>query len=165
MIFETKRLIVRDLKIDDSESYFDMMGNPNVMNPIPRKVMTKSESDKHLRQLIDNDSKKMIWGIEDKKSKSFIGLCALLKNDDQDNELGYRLREKYWGVGYGTEITEGLISYCFNKLKFDKITADVNTANLKSVKILDKLMKPVKEFYNETDQCTDRRYELSNQIH
>lgn len=160
MIFETKRLVARLLKIDDKDDYFDMMGNFNVMSLIPRNVMTSYESDKHLKGLIDNYPEKLVWAIEEKKSANFIGLCALLKNDSQENELGYRLREKYWGQGYGTEITKGLISYNFNELKFDKITADVNITNLKSVKILDKFMTPVKEFYNKEDDCTDRRYEL-----
>lgn len=31
-IFETDRLIIRTLKETDSDAYYDMMGNPNVMN-------------------------------------------------------------------------------------------------------------------------------------
>jgi len=97
MIFETERLIVRLLEMSDTDNYFDMMGNPNVMNPIPRKTMLRSESDEHLQQLIHSNSTKLVWGIEEKKSNNFIGICALLKNDEKENELGYRLREKYWG--------------------------------------------------------------------
>ena len=42
----------------------------------------------------------------------------------------------------------------------DKITADVDTRNLNSVKILEKFMTAKKEFFNQSDNCIDRRYEI-----
>lgn len=163
MIFETKRLNVRIFTSDDSESFFDMMGNPNVMNPIPQKVMTRLESDTVLEKFTPpqtSDMDKQVWAIIEKESNHFIGLCAYLKNNENDNEIGYRLREKFWGMGYGTEIAKGLINHGFTKMGYIKITADVNTTNTKSVKILNNLMSPVKEFFNKKDNCTDRRYAL-----
>jgi len=80
--------------------------------------------------------------------------------DEGDRELGYRFRVEYWGKGYGTEVTKGLIDFCFQDLKIEKITADVNVENIASTKILNKFLKPVREFFNEKDNCTDRRYEL-----
>ncbi|MCB0476427.1 MAG: GNAT family N-acetyltransferase, partial [Flavobacteriaceae bacterium] len=90
-----------------------------------------------------------------------IGLALFLINEEDEKELGYRFREKYWGKGYGTEITKGMLEYYFKQMKVGKVTADVNIANVGSVKILDKFMKPVREFFNERDNCTDRRYELT----
>jgi len=43
----------------------------------------------------------------------------------------------------------------------DTVTADVNVANIPSVKILVKFMTIVDEFFNEKDNCTDRRYEVT----
>ena len=110
MIFETERLSVRMLSILDTEAFFDMMGNPNVMNPIPRPVMTRTESDAFLNKALSSktfNSDKQVRAIVEKKSNSFIGLCAYLKNDEDDDEIGYRLREQFWGIGYGTEIAKG----------------------------------------------------------
>lgn len=162
MIFETERLTIRPLQLSDADAFFDMMGNPNVMNPIPQKVMTREESDANLNKFLNPKGVpgKQVWGIDEKSSGEFIGLCALLKNDENEDEIGYRLREKHWGNGYGTEIARGLISYSFEVLKFEKITADVNTKNITSIKILDKFLTPVKEFFNKNDNCTDRRYAL-----
>ena len=162
MAFTTERLCSRPLLETDSNEFFDMMGNPNVMNPIPQQAMTLEESNAKLFRLIHNPEEKTIWTICEKNNPEFIGLCALLINDEGQNEIGYRLREKYWGIGYGTEITKGLINYCFEELEMDLISADVNITNARSVKILEKYMIPVREFYNENDQCTDRRYKLIN---
>ena len=104
-----------------------------------------------------------VWAIELKEENEFIGLCAFLKNNDNDDEIGYRLRENYWGVGYGTEITKGLIDFGFKHLNTDLITADVYVDNLRSVKILEKFFKRDIEFFNAEDKCTDRRYKLSRE--
>ena len=163
IIFQTERLLIRTLKNEDADHYFDMMGNPNVMSPIPREVMTKEESDAHLNMFIRKDlSVKNVkaWGIETKDKNEFIGLCAFLKNTENEDEIGYRLREKHWRKGFGTEVTVGLLNYGFDQMKMEKITADVDIRNLNSIKILEKFMSAQKEFFNESDNCTDRRYEI-----
>jgi ribosomal-protein-alanine N-acetyltransferase len=162
-IFETERLLVRSLKASDVDAYFDMMGNSKVMRLIPREVMTKPESDAHLNRFLEMDysqSDTKVWAIESKQDKEFIGICAFLKNSDNDDEIGYRLREKFWKQGFGTEIAKGLISFGFQEMNMKKITADVDTKNLNSVRILDKFMESTKEFFNDSDNCTDRRYEV-----
>ncbi|PCJ30862.1 MAG: GNAT family N-acetyltransferase [Moraxellaceae bacterium] len=164
MIFETHRLIVRQLQESDQSAYFDMMGNPNVMSLVPREVMSKNDSDKHLAKFIKNyrhQTGPKVWAIELKAENEFIGLCAFLKNNENEDEIGYRLREKYWGVGYGTEITKGLIDFGFQHLNTDLITADVYVDNLRSVKILEKFFNRDIEFFNAEDKCTDRRYKLT----
>ena len=167
MIFETERLLFMKLRIEDADLFFELMSNPNVMNPIPQKVFNRHESDDKLAKLIvlENTSQTRLWCISEKGNNSLIGICGFLKNDEGDDEIAYRLIERYWGQGYGTEIAKGLIDYSFDVLKLNKITADVNTTNSKSTKILQKLMNPVREFFNEQDNCTDRRYELSKVNH
>lgn len=163
MMFETGRLLVRKLNTNDSKLFFELMSNPNVMNPIPQKVFTKIESDTKLNDLIllEESSKTKIWCLTEKGNDSLIGICGLLKNDENDNEIAYRLIERFWGKGYGTEIAKGLIEYSFENLNFEKITADVNIENKKSSKIIEKFMNPVREFFNKEDNCTDRRYEIT----
>lgn len=92
-----------------------------------------------------------------------IGLCGLLTNDEDDREVGYRFRKPYWGKRYGTEVTRGMLNYCFNQLEIALMTADVNITNTASVRILERFMKPISEFFNEKDNCTDRRYAVSKE--
>jgi RimJ/RimL family protein N-acetyltransferase len=44
-----------------------------------------------------------------------------------------------------------MVASYFNVLKIEAVTADVNLTNLASIKILDKFMIFVKEFFNERD--------------
>lgn len=163
IIFETERLIVRSLQESDRNLYYNMMSNPNVMNPIPQGPMNRKSSDLSFESHLNphQNSTKKVWAMDTKDGNQFIGIAAYLKNDKNEDEIGYRLREQFWGVGYGTEIAKGLIDYGFIILSLELLTADVNIANEKSVKILDKFFNRDFEFYNERDKCTDRRYKIT----
>ena len=119
MIFETKRLRIRKLQKKDKDLFFEMMSNPNVMLPIPQKPMTRLESDQKFNDLFtsSNPKTKNIWAAAKKENNEFIGICGFLINNEQDDEIAYRLLENNWGFGFGTEIAEGLIDYGFKILK------------------------------------------------
>lgn len=164
IIFKSNRLITRSFTLSDASDFFDMMGNPHVMHPIPLKPLSQKESNKKLKELIalyQKDSRRKIWAISLKNSSELIGLCGLIINNENENEIAYRFREKFWGFGYGTEIAKGLIDFGFKSLDFELITADVFIENKRSIKIIEKFLTFEKEFYNPTDKCTDRRYKLS----
>jgi [ribosomal protein S5]-alanine N-acetyltransferase len=165
MIFETTRLFVRRLGENDEAAFFELMSNPNVMNPIPQKPFDKEESASKLKELIvlEKSSDKKIWCLCEKGRNNLIGICGVYKNDEKEDEIIYRIMETYWGKGYGTEIAKGLIDYWFANMKSDLITADVCVDNMKSVKILSKFFTVQKEFFNINDNCTDRRYILKRE--
>lgn len=165
MIFETTRLYVRQLEENDEAAFFGLMSNPNVMNPIPQKPFDKKESAAKLSELIllEKSSDTKIWCLCKKGRNDLIGICGFLKNDEEEDEIAYRLSEAFWGQGYGTETAKGLIDYWSVYMKTDLITADVCVDNLKSVKILDKFFTVKKEFFNAKDNCMDRRYILKRE--
>jgi len=163
MIFETSRLYARPLLEHDDGAFYDLMSNPQVMDPIPQKPFNRAESSSKLLELmaLEKSSDTKIWSLCIKGRKELIGICGLLKNDEQEDEIAYRIRETFWGNGYGTEIAKGLIDYCFDTMNSDLVTADVCIDNFKSVKILNKYFTLKKEFFNADDQCVDRRYVLT----
>ena len=165
MIFSTKRLHLRKLLASDTDLFFDMMGNPKVMNPVPRPAMNRAESDQKLAVLIDqaDNSPTQIRAITEIGGQEFIGIAGFLINAENQHEIAYRLREKFWGIGYGTEIAKGLLANGFDTLNYQEIIGDVFIENIPSTKILEKFMTPVKEFFNENDQCIDRRYSVTKQ--
>lgn len=160
MIFETERLFVRKLQESDADLFFDLMSNPNVMSMIPQTILDKKESDSQLKELIEleQSSDTKIWGLCQKSNSEFIGFSGFLKNTDLEDEIAYRLREKHWNNGYGTEIAKGLIDFGFKNMNTKLITADVFIENVKSIKILEKNFSFQKEFFNTEDNCIDRRY-------
>ena len=164
-IFETERLIIRSLEKVDKIYFAELFTDPKILKLIPQKAFTQDQItdrfNKSLNlELSDLKDQKRACGIYEKEKPEMIGLALFLINEDGEKELGYRFRASFWGKGYGTETTKGMLEYYFQEMNVDKVMADVNIANIGSVKILNKFMEPVREFFNERDNCTDRRYEL-----
>lgn len=164
-IFETERLIIRRIESKDKKYFAELFTTPQILELIPQKAFTEKQItdrfNKSLNfELNDLQNQKCACGIYEKGNTEMIGLALFLINDNNEKELGYRFRENYWRKGYGTETTKGMLEYYFNQMNVSKVTADVNIANIGSLKILDKFMKPVHQFFNDRDNCTDRRYEI-----
>ena len=165
MIFETGRLYIKKLRVEDKASFIELQTNPKIIDSGPHQNKSVEEVLRNFELNLESETgpKKYqdnIWGVFEKGKSEMIGIVALLTNNQGDWELGYRFKVKYWGLGLGTELAKGMVKYCFEVLEFDKITADVDVENVASVKILDKIMERIEEFYNEEDRCLDRRYEI-----
>jgi RimJ/RimL family protein N-acetyltransferase len=162
-IFETKNLTVRKLKISDFDPFHEMQSNHNVMQYVSAKVMTFQENKKELPHLIDlynlpnNDF--WIYAIERKSDNIFVGTIAFVKDENKEDEIGYRFLEKYWGKGYGTEIVEGMICYC-KKVGFVKLVACVVNKNVASTKIIKKAgFTFIKDFVSDDLQLPEQKFE------
>lgn len=93
MFFETKRLYTRELRIDDLEKFVEMQNNTNVMKYITGKKKSREESTKELENIIrsyKHDGQKLIMGVFEKENNNFVGTCAVIKNLDEEYEIGYR---------------------------------------------------------------------------
>ncbi|NER14141.1 GNAT family N-acetyltransferase [Leptobacterium flavescens] len=166
MIFETERLSVRLLKETDIGSFHELQSDPEVMRYVGGKPMSLDENKKDLRHVINCYTREgnefRVWGVFTNDG-AFVGTCALIKNKYEEYEIGYRFIKRYWGNAYGIEITRGLINYAFHKLNIDILVAYVDRENKGSVRILDSLFNFTDEFWNEEDNCWDRKYCLKNE--
>ena len=164
VLFQTKRLTIRELIQSDIDGFFDMQSNKEAMDMVPDKVMSMDECIRDLKIRINNYSQDKkpfdVWAVIDKKSKDFVGTCAMVYEIPKGVEIGYRFRVRYWGNGIGSEVTEGLIKYIFEETNEDIIVADVSKFNIGSTKILEKFMTLVGESFNEKDNCQDLHFEL-----
>jgi RimJ/RimL family protein N-acetyltransferase len=162
MIFETDRLMIRPLTADDLDDFHDMQGNPNVMRHVGGQAMSQEENRHDLERVIDAytkpDNTFWVWAVVRKSDHAFLGTCALILNEETENEIGFRFREKFWGHGHGGEVTEALIRYGLGSMHLESIVAYVDKENTASVKILEKYMDFDQEFYNEQEKCMDRKY-------
>lgn len=166
MIFNTQRLSVRALSFEDLDLFHKMQNDQAVMKYIGGKTYSLEENKKDLLNILkfyENPKNDFwVWAITLKDSSNFIGTIALVRNEKDEYEIGYRLLKEYWRQGYGKEVTNGLIKYAFEVKKIKEIVAYVDKNNITSVRILDSTFNFIKEFYNEEDNCIDRYYKLSN---
>ena len=161
MIFETERLIVRKLVLDDLQPFHEMQSNPKVMQYVTGDVKSLEAHETELKELISKynllNNNFWIYAIDRKSDGEFIGTCAIV---DEVNELGYRFLEKYWGFGYGKEVCNGLIDYC-KKIGLKLITAYVVDENIASAKIIESHnFTVVKKFVSDDLKLPETKYEL-----
>ena len=164
-LFTTNRLCIRHFLMSDSDACYDLMSNPNVMSAIPLGISTREESDTKLQHWIATNytiGQRSFWAaVALQDSNELIGMCAFLKNDEDQHAIAYRFREDFWGKGYGSEVAKGLIDFGFSQLQMELITGDAWIKNESSMRILGKFMTFVKEFPNPKDQLIDRRFQIS----
>lgn len=164
MIFKTRRLKVRKLKIEDLQSFFELESNPEVLQYATGEVKNNEECEKELKELINKYEKRennfWIYAIISNVENHFIGTLALVKDDNDDDEIGYRFIQRFWGNGYATEICEGLIDYC-KSIGMKKIVGNVVNENVASAKILEKFnFVKVKNFISKDIGLPETKYEL-----
>lgn len=165
IIFGTKRLLVRPLHLNDFDPFHEMQGSFKVMQYTTGRALTREENKGQLNGVIERydqpGNEFWVWAVEERSGGRFVGTCALIKNDKGEYEIGYRFLEKYWGNGFGKEITRGLIEYGLAQPGIEELVAYVNKENIPSVKILDATFRFEKEFFNEEEGCMDRYYKIS----
>ena len=163
MIFETERLIVRQLILSDLNAFHELQSNLNVMQFADGDVKSFEEHHLELLNLIKkyklpkNDF--WIYAIVSKIDNTFLGTLAFVK-DGADDEIGYRFIEKYWNNGYGFELCKAAIKYC-KKTGIKKLVGYVVDKNIASAKILEKLnFKVDKKFINDDLNLPETKYTL-----
>ena len=164
MIFETERLFVRKLIKEDLIAFHEMHANSNVMQYVSEKVMTYEENEKDLNEVIafydkqNNDF--WIYAVVRSLDKKFVGTVALVKDKNDEDEIGYRFLEKYWGNGFGKEIVKGLIKHTKN-IGFSKLIACVSPDNIASEKIIKNYgFELVTSYISDDLKILERKYKL-----
>ncbi|KJV55109.1 acetyltransferase family protein [Orientia chuto str. Dubai] len=92
--------------------------------------------------------------VFDKSAKKITGICGLHHSED-GIELSYMFFSEFWGKGFAREAVTLCIDYGFNTLKFNKIIAITQEANIKSCQLLQMIgMVHIKSFERfNAQQC------------
>ena len=136
-ILESKKLIVRDVKLDDAEACSKL--------GVSDRTYGKIDNKKKAEEFIKANIKSKTWFgfvVILKETNKLIGAISLFHLDWYDfkaGEVGYTIRKEYRGKGYAPEAVGLLIDYCFKKMKLRKIYADTEPNNIGSQRVLEKL--------------------------
>ncbi|MBN1468041.1 MAG: GNAT family N-acetyltransferase [Fusobacteriaceae bacterium] len=141
-ILETNNLILRKIRKDDVDDFYEYSSNPEVTKYLSYIHTKKEDAEEYISKKIEQYSHGtcMIWGIENKKDKKYIGACGFTHWDIENNfaEIAYTLSQKYWGQGFASEIMEKIIEFGFNKMMLNRIEALCFKDNEKSYKLMEK---------------------------
>jgi [ribosomal protein S5]-alanine N-acetyltransferase len=141
-IIETQRTTLRKMNIDDAEDMFEYSSNQEVTKYLSYDHKNIEDAEKYIQNKIEkyNQGECMIWGIEYKENRKYIGACGFTHWDTENGcaEIAYSLAQDYWGNGIMTEIVNVLFQFGFEKMQLNRIEARCWSENDKSVRIMEK---------------------------
>ena len=140
-IIESKRLILREFNFSDSENFYNLNSDPEVLKYTGDKTFSSiSEAESFLRNYDDYKKNGFgRWAVISKDSNDFIGWCGLKLNEEKLIDLGFRFFKNQWGKGYATESARVSLEHGFNNLNINEIIGRASIDNKASVRVLEKL--------------------------
>lgn len=153
--FETARLRLRPLTLDDLDLLVALDADPEVMRYINGGVpSSRNEVTAVVRQTREHR-----WVARESDGGDFVGWFALRPSGERrhpDRELGYRLRQASWGRGYATEGGEALVEYAFTRLDARRVWAQTMTVNERSRRVLERCgLRYVRTFHLDWETPID----------
>lgn len=139
---ETARLCLRMFTPSDTDDYFAMRSDPEVMRYIGTGVTSTREQTltKLSWLLIQWETHGFgIWAVVDKGHQKLIGWCGLSFLDNTpDVEVGYGLARSCWGRGIALEAARASLRYGFEELRLKRIVAVAVPENTSSRRVMEK---------------------------
>ncbi len=136
MVFETERLVLREMKQNDLDHLSELLQDEIVMYAY-QHAFTNDEVqewlDKQLMRYRKNGFG--LWAVIEKASNEFIGQIGLTVQDIKGTpvlEIGYLLKKKFWKKGFATEAAIGCKVYAFGRLGYDEVYSIIRDNNIAS---------------------------------
>ncbi|HHD2751669.1 TPA: GNAT family N-acetyltransferase [Clostridium perfringens] len=143
-IVETKRFILKEIEEKYKENFINLFSDEDVMKYSGTEVSNpEKQVDFYLKKVkVMYKEKKVIrWAIVNKESKEFIGDIGFYNMDFYSNntEIGYTVAKKFWRQGVASECIKAIENFAFENLSMNRIVAMIDSNNISSIKLLEKL--------------------------
>jgi RimJ/RimL family protein N-acetyltransferase len=170
LTIETKRLLLREMRLSDAAALYQMDANPNVHKYLWNKPLTSITEVIDYILLVQEQYKTNKIGrfvVILKETNELIGWAGLKYNTEIVNnkvdfyDIGYRLNEQFWGKGYASEASFAWLEYGFKEMKIEVMDAAAHTDNIASNTILKKIGMKMTDQYLE-DGIPWNWYQLKN---
>ena len=159
MVLETKRLLLREMKPDDFQALFLVLGNPETMRHYPYTF-----DEQHVRDWIDRNIKRYqkdgfgLWAVCLKRSGEVIGDCGLTLQSISGKilpEIGYHIRCDCQRKGYASEAAKAVRNWAFRNTDYSTLYSFCKYTNVPSIKTAESIgMHFVCEYPDETNGTT-----------
>jgi RimJ/RimL family protein N-acetyltransferase len=144
----TKRLILRGFQEDDLNAYADMYGDANVMRYIGSgQTLTRDESWRGMAMMLGHWHLRGygLWAVEERASGAMIGRVGCWCPEGWLGfEIGWMIRQAYWGKGFATEAGLVAMEYAFEELQQPHIISIIQPENFASRRVAEKLGEKLK---------------------
>ena len=159
MILETERLFLREMTMDDFDSLYAVLADPEIMQHYPY-----SFDEERVRSWIERNMKRYtddgfgLWAVCLKDTGEMIGDCGLtLQNIDGQMlpEIGYHIRKDQQRKGYAKEAAMAVRDWAFGNTEYPALYSYCKYTNVGSFKTAESIgMNFEKEYEDEANKIT-----------
>jgi RimJ/RimL family protein N-acetyltransferase len=159
---ETERLTLRQFTEQDLDNLYNLDSDPDVVRLASRTgkpteyTVIKTETLPSIIKYYQKYENFGCWATIEKSTNEFIGWFLFRPNLDNpvinndEIELGYRLKKSAWGKGYATEASTALILKGFTELNVKCVVATSLVANTASIRVMEKVGLKLERYFTET---------------
>ena len=138
-VIETERLRLRSRTLDDAESLYLTLSDPDLMTWWSRAPFTSVDEVRENFMRTEESDSWRAWAITRKGDDRAIGYVAAgEKRQGRVSEIGYVLERAAWGSGIAREAVAGLITHLFAHGQ-RRVFADTDPENAASNHLLESL--------------------------
>ncbi len=139
---EGELVSLRPLRLEDAGALGAVLRDGRVTRMLPPRVRRETGVD-FVRRALDahREGRGRAFAIRPRGAPTPIGQVRLFAWDrgERHAELGYWLRRKDWGRGYGTEAVRLACRYGFATMSLNRVEARVVAGNLRSAGALERM--------------------------
>jgi [ribosomal protein S5]-alanine N-acetyltransferase len=141
---ESQRLVVRIVERSDLPGLLLVNGDDEVTHFLPYATwQSAADADAWFDRMagIQATGTALQFVVVEKETGTPVGTCLLFRYDQGSSrvELGYVLGRAHWGRGYMREALRALLGHAFDGMGVRRVEAEVNPANVASVRILESI--------------------------
>lgn len=140
IVFETDRLFLRKMTMDDVENLQKIFSDPIAMQYYP-KTFDIEETKAWIQRVLINYEKHGagLWACHLKSTGEFVGQCGLFFQPDIDGqdevEVGYLFVRRFWYQGLATEAARGTMKYAREQLGRNRLISLIRPENMPSRRV------------------------------
>jgi RimJ/RimL family protein N-acetyltransferase len=159
IIFETPRLLVRHVSVEDLDEMLSVYGDADAMRWVGDGLPLNRAQCAHWIEVTFGNYASRGYGMNalvERQTGTVIGFCGLVHPHGQlEAEVKYALKREYWGKGLATEAVRALLDYAQQKLGLKSVIATIAPENIASYKVLLKVgMRAIELRANEDGTFT-----------
>jgi len=141
--FETERLRIRPLTVEDAASLFSYRSLYEVSRFQTFLPKNTADAVDFLKSISPELNVRNTWyqlGLFHKEGNKHVGDIGIhFLDNSNETEIGCTLAPEYWKQGYASESLGVVISYLFNTLEKKIITANIDRDNIPSRRLFERL--------------------------
>lgn len=142
-VFETPRLIIREIEERDAADFYAFASDPRVgpaAGWAPHRSLSETKTAIRLFRSRHHDRNLGVYAICEKATQRMVGTIELYNYiAGYTAELGYSLSPVCWGKEYAEEAATALLDWGFRKLKLRRVECTIYPANTRSIRVCEKL--------------------------